>query len=124
MSLGQKYRPPPPAQCPPTLSLSPLLQVSVWSLLGWLGYFSARSRLNEGVLSATAIMMWPCGWGGQKQATNFGQTPGQKQTRHTQSERMLGYEICVTTVAIYSSSPPLKHLNCEKREKLLDLSSY
>lgn len=56
-----------------------------------LGYFSARSRLNDGVLSAIAIMMWPCRWDGQIQATNFGQTSGQRQTRHTQSERMDGW---------------------------------
>lgn len=65
------------------------LQYTVKSAHGWLGYFSARSSLNEGVLSAMAIMMWPCGWDGQKQATNFGQTWGQRQTRHTQSEKTL-----------------------------------
>ncbi|KAI9531980.1 hypothetical protein NQZ68_036342 [Dissostichus eleginoides] len=54
-----------------------------------LGYFSARWRLNDGVLCTTAIMMWPCRWDGQKQATHFGQTLSQRQTGHTQSERML-----------------------------------
>lgn len=34
-------------------------------------------------------MMWPRRWDGQKQATNFGQTSGQRQTRHTQNEKML-----------------------------------
>lgn len=77
MILGQKYLPPY------------RLQYKLKHARGRLGYFSARSRLNDGVCSATAIMMWPCGWDGQKQATNFGQTSGQRQTRHTQSERML-----------------------------------
>lgn len=38
---------------------------------------------------ATIIMMWPCGWDGQKQDPNFGQTLGQRQTRHTQHEKMV-----------------------------------
>lgn len=50
------------------------------------------SVLNDGVLSATAIMMWPCGSDGQKQATNFGQSLGQRQNRHTQNGS--GYELC------------------------------
>lgn len=72
--LGQKYF--PPTGCSAHLKSTQ-------------GYFSARSRLNEGVRSATAIMMWLCGWNGQKKATNFGQTSGQLQTRHTQTKTML-----------------------------------
>lgn len=66
------------------------------------GYFSARSRLNEGVRSATAIMMWPCGWNGQKKATNFGQTSGQLQTRHTQTKTMLNMKYAsLTFIQLY-----------------------
>lgn len=73
---------------------------------GLLGYFSARSRLNDGVLSAMAIMMWPCGWDGQKQATNFGQTSGQKADKTHPEWKDAGYEICLAR--FHPSSPPVK----------------
>lgn len=59
-----------------------------------------------------AIMMWPCGWDGQKQATNFGQTWGQMQTRHTQREKTLEYEICslLSTEAAKGESLPTSEL--------------
>ena len=85
MILGQKYPHPPFYR----------LQCWLKSAHVWRGYFSARSGLNEGVPSATAIMMWPRGRDGQKQATNFGQSSGQKADETHPEQEDAGYVMCL-----------------------------
>lgn len=94
--LGQKYLPPY------------RLQYTLKHVQGLLGYFSARSRQNDGVSCAMAIMMRSCGWDGQKQATNFGQTPGQRQTRHTQSKKMLDIKYASLLPSKFTSTEAVK----------------